>query len=75
MPPIFSWLQEKGNVDEQEMLRTFNCGIGMVVCVAGADEDQAIRQLEGSGEIVYRIGRVVDSGSKDPSVIFRSADR
>lgn len=75
MPPIFSWLQEKGNVDEQEMLRTFNCGIGMVVCVADADEDQAFRQLEESGEIVYRIGRVVDSGIKDPSVIFRSADR
>ncbi|MCS5565198.1 MAG: phosphoribosylformylglycinamidine cyclo-ligase [Methylococcales bacterium] len=75
MPPIFSWLQEKGNVDEQEMLRTFNCGVGMVVCVADADEDQAICQLEESGEIVYRVGRVLDSGSKDPSVIFRSADR
>ena len=36
-PAIFDWLQRNGNVAEAEMLRTFNCGIGMVVCVAAGD--------------------------------------
>src|SRR5690606_15986863 len=41
LPPLFRWLQENGNVAEEEMLRVFNCGIGMVVIVA-ADQADAI---------------------------------
>jgi phosphoribosylformylglycinamidine cyclo-ligase len=55
---IFSWLQHAGNVDEQEMLRTFNCGIGMVVVVAAADADRAQALLAAEGETVFRIGTV-----------------
>jgi phosphoribosylformylglycinamidine cyclo-ligase len=57
-PAIFSWLQRAGNVDEQEMLRTFNCGIGMVVVVAAGDADRAQTLLAAEGETVFRIGTV-----------------
>ena len=57
-PPIFGWLQRAGNVDEQEMLRTFNCGIGLVLVINAADEAQALAMLEREGEMAYRIGRV-----------------
>ncbi len=56
MPKLFHWLREGGNVEAQEMFRTFNCGIGMVVVVAAADADAAINQLNAAGEKVTRIG-------------------
>ncbi len=56
LPKLFKWLQEQGNVAEQEMYRTFNCGIGMVVIVATADADKAISQLQEAGEAVTKIG-------------------
>ncbi len=56
MPPLFTWLQQHGNVADAEMHRVFNCGIGMVVVVASADADGAIAQLKAAGETVSRIG-------------------
>ncbi len=56
MPKLFRWLQEGGNVEAQEMYRTFNCGIGMVVVVAAADADAAVSQLQAAGETVSKIG-------------------
>jgi len=56
MPKLFHWLREQGGVAEQEMYRTFNCGIGMVVIVAQADAAQAISQLQALGETVTKIG-------------------
>lgn len=56
MPKLFHWLQQQGNVAQQEMYRTFNCGIGMVVVVAEADAAAAIAQLKASGETVTAIG-------------------
>ncbi|MCX7193794.1 MAG: AIR synthase-related protein, partial [Proteobacteria bacterium] len=56
LPKLFKWLREQGGVAEQEMYRTFNCGIGMVVIVAASDADQAISQLQAAGETVHRIG-------------------
>ena len=58
LPPIFRWLQEQGDIAEAEMLRTFNCGIGMIVCVAPADADAALAELRGAGESPLTIGRV-----------------
>lgn len=58
MPPVFRWLQAAGNVAEQEMYRTFNCGIGMAVVVAQADAATAQRLLQEAGETVYVIGRI-----------------
>ncbi len=56
MPKLFHWLREQGGVAEQEMYRTFNCGIGMVVIVSAGDAAQAINQLHAAGETVHRIG-------------------
>ncbi|MCS3804946.1 phosphoribosylformylglycinamidine cyclo-ligase [Chromobacterium alkanivorans] len=57
-PKLFQWLQQEGKVDSQEMYRTFNCGIGMVVIVAAEHADQAAALLQAEGETVYRIGAV-----------------
>ena len=59
LPEVFAWLRDQGNVAETEMLRTFNCGIGMVICVAEADALRAASLLEAAGETVHCIGRIV----------------
>ena len=61
-PPVFRWLQEQGGVAEIEMLRTFNCGIGMVVCVAEEDAERAVGLLASHGETVHRIGWIAAAG-------------
>ncbi len=58
-PAIFAWLQEHGNVSDDEMHRVFNCGIGMVLAIAPADASAAIAMLNGAGERAYDIGEVV----------------
>jgi phosphoribosylformylglycinamidine cyclo-ligase len=57
-PPIFDWLQERGSIAADEMLRTFNCGIGMVVAVREGDASKARHTLEAAGETVFDIGSV-----------------
>ena len=59
IPPIFPFLQEKGNVEEAEMYRVFNMGIGMVVILAPDAVDAALASLNASGESTYLIGEVV----------------
>ncbi|HEY8096104.1 MAG TPA: phosphoribosylformylglycinamidine cyclo-ligase, partial [Methylobacter sp.] len=55
-PAIFKWLQEQGNVSLPDMLVTFNCGIGMIVCVASEDEHATLRTLDQLGETAFTIG-------------------
>jgi phosphoribosylformylglycinamidine cyclo-ligase len=57
-PPLFKWLQQQGNVAEEEMHRVFNCGIGMVAVVAAADAKRAAGKLRATGETVYEIGAI-----------------
>lgn len=57
-PKLFQWLQKEGNVADDEMHRTFNCGIGMVVIVAKEHAEQAKTLLEAQGETVYTLGAV-----------------
>ena len=57
-PPVFDWLQQQGGVDAKEMYRTFNCGIGMVVCVPAAQQEQALQILRAHGEQPMVIGRI-----------------
>jgi phosphoribosylformylglycinamidine cyclo-ligase len=56
--PVFAWLQEVGGVTEREMLRTFNCGIGMIVVVAAKDAKKVAASLKKSGETVVTLGTI-----------------
>jgi len=58
-PEIFKWLQEFGNVSESEMLRTFNCGIGMIVVVKVEKADEVLAVLKHEGERAQIIGRII----------------
>jgi phosphoribosylformylglycinamidine cyclo-ligase len=60
LPPIFKWLAEQGNISEPEMLKTFNCGIGMVVVVESDRVEGVTSALEDAGEQVHVLGRVTD---------------
>jgi phosphoribosylformylglycinamidine cyclo-ligase len=68
-PAIFDWLQRAGNVDDAEMHRVFNCGIGMIVVVAAADADVATQALTAEGERVFRIGSVVPRAPHAPGTL------
>ncbi len=78
-PDIFLWLQKQGNVSLADMLTTFNCGIGMIVCVAAEDENATLETLQSLGETVFVIGELVESeGKPEVNYIhrkFRSAKR
>ncbi|TRX01277.1 phosphoribosylformylglycinamidine cyclo-ligase [Candidatus Methylobacter oryzae] len=63
-PPIFKWLQENGNVSLPDMLITFNCGVGMIVCVAPEDERATLQTLSELGETAFVIGELVESEGK-----------
>ena len=58
LPKLFQWLQQAGNVERQEMYRTFNCGIGMAVIVPAEQADAAQAFLTEQGETVYRLGTI-----------------
>jgi len=64
-PAVFGWLAQAGNVVETEMLRTFNCGIGFVLCVAPHDVEKATRTLEAAGEASILIGEIVSAGEHE----------
>lgn len=69
-PPLFDWLQAAGNVDPAEMLRTFNCGIGLCVVVAASDAAAAMAHLTASGETVWRIGEIVARPDGAEQVVY-----
>ncbi|MDP2928792.1 MAG: phosphoribosylformylglycinamidine cyclo-ligase [Candidatus Omnitrophota bacterium] len=68
VPAIFSLVQKKGNVDDREIYRTLNMGIGMVLAIPKSDADKAIRILGDNGLKSYVIGRVV-KGSKEVVIL------
>lgn len=59
VPDVFSWLAKTGGVAQNEMLRTFNCGIGMIVVVSAEKVDDVTKVLEAEGETVARLGRMI----------------
>jgi phosphoribosylformylglycinamidine cyclo-ligase len=63
-PEIFQWLQRGGNVDTREMYRTFNCGVGMVLCVAQDDKARAIELLATAGHQAWEIGRIASGNNE-----------
>ncbi|WP_444890968.1 phosphoribosylformylglycinamidine cyclo-ligase [Microbulbifer sp. DLAB2-AA] len=61
MPEVFRWLQQAGNIDAREMYRTFNCGVGMVICVPAEQADQALQTLKQAGEDAFVVGKIEDA--------------
>ncbi len=59
LPPIFEWLQQQGNVAAAEMLRTFNCGVGMTFVVPGDAARPAVDLLKSTGEHAWIAGEIV----------------
>ena len=61
-PPVFAWLAEVGRLSEEELLKTFNCGIGMVAVVAEAEADALAETFQREGERIITLGRIVTRG-------------
>ena len=72
-PPVFSWLASAGGIDEAEMLRAFNCGIGMVLVVAPAEAEAVGDSLRAAGEEPIALGRVIAAAAKRVVTIGRLA--
>lgn len=70
-PAVFEWLQREGDIEPAEMLRTFNCGIGMVLLVADSEVAAVTATLDELGETVHDIGRVVSVTAGDARVRYR----
>ncbi len=68
-PKLFDWLQREGQVADAEMHRVFNCGIGMVVVVAQAQEEEALKLLREAGETAWSIGMICRRGADQPQTI------
>lgn len=63
-PEVFNWIQTVGNVDHEEMLRTFNCGIGYVLVVSNSDSKRVINKLAETGHNAFLIGEIT-TGKKE----------
>ena len=63
--PVFKWLAQAGNIAEQEMLRTFNCGVGMIVVVEASKADAVSATLTHAGESVTRLGEVIADNKRN----------
>ena len=71
LPPAFAWLQASGNLDATEMLRTFNCGVGMILVLPPGEVDAALGVLERCGERPFVMGEI--TAGEGPAVEFRGA--
>lgn len=70
-PPVFKWLSKTGGVSEREMLRTFNCGVGMLVALPQTDADAFIKQMAAEGEMATIVGHTTKREAEP--VIFNGA--
>lgn len=73
MPKVFQWLQEQGQISDEEMWRVFNCGIGMVLIADPQQADNLADYLAGQGETVYQLGEVIPAPQGQPRFQRRSA--
>jgi phosphoribosylformylglycinamidine cyclo-ligase len=69
VPPVFQWLASEGGIAENEMLRTFNCGIGMIVIVSPKDSDAVAQALTRGGETAVTLGKVIKA-SGDTRIVY-----
>jgi phosphoribosylformylglycinamidine cyclo-ligase len=72
VPPVFQWLAREGNIAQNEMLRTFNCGIGMTVVTAPGEVDALTKTFERSGETAVVLGTVTKE-TGDQRVIYHGS--
>ncbi len=70
-PAVFDWLQEMGGVEDFEMFRTFNCGVGMVLVLDAGDAEKALKLLAAAGETAAIIGHVEAHAGEDQVVILK----
>jgi phosphoribosylformylglycinamidine cyclo-ligase len=70
IPPIFQFLREAGKLSFTDMMRTFNCGLGMVVIVNGEDTDEVLSRLRAMGETAYHVGEVASRKDGEEPVQF-----
>lgn len=70
MPAIMKLIMEQGRIDLEEMYRTFNCGIGMVLVVDSKDASKVLRCLKTLGEKAYLIGEVAKKKRGKPQVVI-----
>ena len=68
--PVFQWLARTGGVADEEMLRTFNCGIGMIVVCAETDHPAVTKALREQGEEAILFGRLVPDDGDSPRVRY-----
>ena len=73
-PPVFQWLRDVGRVPTDDMLRTFNCGLGMIAVVAQADVARVSKALADEGEIVHQIGAVERAPGDEADCVVDHAD-
>ncbi|SEG10746.1 phosphoribosylformylglycinamidine cyclo-ligase [Marinobacterium lutimaris] len=71
IPAVFKWLQEQGNVEQREMYRTLNCGVGMVICVPADKAQEALDLLAGEGETAWVIGSIEEAAAGEEQVELR----
>jgi phosphoribosylformylglycinamidine cyclo-ligase len=69
-PPVFGLLQREGGISEDEMLRVFNCGIGMLLVISAEQESDILDRLRAVGERAYRIGEIEAKKPDDPALLF-----
>ena len=69
-PAIFTWLQRQGHIEEAEMQRTFNCGIGMAVVVAKGDAKAAIDAFQADGVEAFEIGSIAERPAGAPQTLI-----
>jgi len=70
IPPIFSFLKEKGSIPEDEMLRTFNNGIGMILIVKSKENEEILERLNSLGEKAFVIGEIVKAEKEEEPIEF-----
>jgi phosphoribosylformylglycinamidine cyclo-ligase len=68
-PAIFDWLQDQGNITDTEMYRTFNCGIGMVICIPANQTNKALNLLTELGETAWHIGNIDSNSNQQIKIV------
>ncbi len=74
-PEVFNWLQRGGNVDEYEMYRTLNCGVGMIIVVDQEQAQAAIDLLNAEGENAWQIGHIAEASADEEQVELQGLNK